>query len=68
MKHFFYAVYILFYTGAVFLGGMFIGQFLERARKAAQRRKAVSRPSTTEEMTPPAGYRDPKVAVMRKRD
>lgn len=32
MKHFFYAVYILFYTGAVFMAGMFIGQLIEKAK------------------------------------
>ena len=31
MKHVFYVVYILFYTGAVFVAGMFVGQMLERA-------------------------------------
>jgi hypothetical protein len=31
MKHIFYVVYILFYTGAVFVAGMFVGQLLERA-------------------------------------
>lgn len=61
MKHFFYAVYVLFYTGAVFLGGMFIGQFLERARKAARRKQMASQSGT-------AGLRDRKVAVMRKRE
>ena len=40
MKHFFYAVYILFYTGAVFMAGMFIGQMIEKARIA--REKALS--------------------------
>lgn len=61
MKHFFYAVYVLFYTGAVFLGGMFVGQFLERARKAARRRQMASQSG-------PIGLRDRKVAVMRKRE
>jgi hypothetical protein len=67
MKHFFYAVYVLFYTGAVFLGGMFVGQFLERARKAANRRKAAEAAG----MAPGAsavGMRDRKVTVMRKRE
>ena len=32
MKHFFYAVYVLFYTGAVFMAGMFVGQMIEKAR------------------------------------
>ena len=32
MKHFFYAVYVLFYTGAVFMAGIFIGQMIYRSR------------------------------------
>ncbi len=32
MRHFFYAVYILVYTGAVFMAGIFLGQILERTR------------------------------------
>ncbi len=32
VKHFFYAVYVLFYTGAVFMAGIFIGQMLYRSR------------------------------------
>jgi len=40
MKHFFYTVYVLFYSGAVFMAGMFIGQMLERGRIA--RKKASS--------------------------
>jgi len=34
MRHFFYAVYVLFYTGAVFMAGMFVGQMLEKTRLA----------------------------------
>ena len=34
MRHFFYAVYVLFYTGAVFMAGMFVGQMIEKARVA----------------------------------
>jgi hypothetical protein len=37
MKHIFYVVYILFYTGAVFVAGMFVGQMLERAWAARER-------------------------------
>jgi hypothetical protein len=37
MKHFFYALYVLFYTGAVFMAGMFIGQMLERGRIARKK-------------------------------
>lgn len=32
MKHFFYAVYVLFYSGAVLMAGVFVGQYLERKR------------------------------------
>lgn len=34
MRHFFYAVYVFFYTGAVFMAGMFVGQMIEKARAA----------------------------------
>jgi len=37
MKHVFYVVYILFYTGAVFVAGMFVGQMLERAWVAREK-------------------------------
>jgi hypothetical protein len=37
MKHVFYVVYILFYTGAVFVAGMFVGQMLERAWAAREK-------------------------------
>jgi hypothetical protein len=67
MKHFFYAVYVLFYTGAVFMAGMFIGQFLERARSARARK---SQPSAEAASGPRPGgpLRDPKVSVIRKRE
>jgi hypothetical protein len=32
MRHFFYAIYVFFYTGAVFMAGMFVGQMMEKAR------------------------------------
>ena len=67
MKHFFYAVYVLFYTGAVFLGGMFIGQFLERTRKARQK-KSRGIPKTSLDLKQGAAFGDRKVAVMRKRE
>jgi hypothetical protein len=31
MKHIFYVIYVLFYTGAVFITGLFVGQMLERS-------------------------------------
>ena len=37
MKHIFYVIYILFYTGAVFVAGMFVGQMLERVWAARER-------------------------------
>jgi hypothetical protein len=67
MKHFFYAVYVLFYTGAVFLGGMFVGQFLERARKAAIRRREAAAGGVSAGASA-VGMRDRKVTVMRKRE
>jgi len=67
MKHFFYAVYVLFYTGAVFLGGMFVGQYLERSRTARRKKKAVGSgvPLGVKSGT---GFGDPKVAVLHKRE
>jgi hypothetical protein len=61
MRHFFYAVYVLFYTGAVFMGGMFVGQLLERARIAREQ-------SAHKEVARTARVIDPKVAVMGKRE
>jgi NADH:ubiquinone oxidoreductase subunit 6 (subunit J) len=34
MKHVFYVIYVLFYTGAVFVTGLFVGQLLERSWEA----------------------------------
>ena len=67
MKHFFYAVYVLFYTGAVFLGGMFIGQFLERAKKL-RKKQSVVRQDPAMGHKSGSSYGDRKVAVMRKRE
>lgn len=39
VKHVFYVIYVLFYTGAVFVTGLFVGQLLERSW-AARRREA----------------------------
>ena len=30
MKHLFYAFYVSFYAGAMFVAGLFVGQFMER--------------------------------------
>ena len=67
MKHFFYTIYVLFYTGAVFLGGMFIVQFLERSRTARRRKKAASSGASMP-LKSGASFGDRKVAVMRKRE
>jgi hypothetical protein len=63
MKHFFYAVYVLFYTGAVFMAGMFVGQFLERARAAREKES-----ESAGDPRPGMPLADRKVAVMRKRE
>ncbi len=44
MKHLFYAFYVSFYAGAMFVAGLFFGQFMERrwaAREAAEAAAAV---------------------------
>lgn len=41
MKHLFYIFYVLTYSGAVFVGGMFAGQLL--ARHWARRQEAAGR-------------------------
>ncbi len=46
MKHLFYVVYILFYTGAVFVAGMFVGQMLERAWAAKERAARSASPAS----------------------
>ena len=67
MKHFFYAVYVLFYTGALFLAGMFVGQFLERTRMT-RRKKSESAPGADIGHNTAIGTRDRKVTMMRKRE
>lgn len=42
MKHLFYAFYVSFYAGAMFVAGLFFGQFMER-RWAAKEREAAAR-------------------------
>ena len=42
VKHFFYAVYVLFYTGAVFMAGIFIGQMLYRSRASRRKQTEVA--------------------------
>ncbi len=46
MKHLFYVLYVFIYTGAVFVCGMFVGQFIERSwarREQEARAKAVAK-------------------------
>jgi hypothetical protein len=66
MKHFFYAVYVLFYTGAVLMAGVFVGQFLERRRLRQER--AVSGGATEAYgAKSDATNGERKVAVMSRR-
>lgn len=48
MKHIFYVIYVLSFSGAVFITGMFVGQFLERLWSAreekAREREKVRNP------------------------
>jgi hypothetical protein len=74
MKHVFYVVYILFYTGAVFVAGMFVGQMLERAWAARERAAKSSSPAAGGVLSetpaqPQAGIpmAEHKVAVSGKR-
>lgn len=67
MKHFFYAVYVLFYSGAVLMAGVFVGQFLERRRLRQER---MARASATEFFggaKSDAANGERKVAVMSRR-
>ena len=47
MRHFFYAVYVLFYTGAVFMAGMFVGQMIEKARVAREKASLSAAPESS---------------------
>jgi NADH:ubiquinone oxidoreductase subunit 6 (subunit J) len=47
VKHVFYVIYVLFYTGAVFVTGLFVGQMLERSW-TARRRHAEGAESSTQ--------------------
>lgn len=40
MKHLFYAFYVSFYAAAMFLAGLFFGQFMERRWAAREREEA----------------------------
>ena len=40
MKHLFYAFYVSFYAGAMFVAGLFVGQFMERRWAAREETEA----------------------------
>ena len=40
MKHLFYAFYVSFYAGAMFVAGLFFGQFMERRWTLREREEA----------------------------
>lgn len=67
MKHFFYAVYVLFYTGAVFMAGVFIGQMLYRSRISRQKRSGVTAWGTDSGSNGQVGIHEPKVAATGRR-
>lgn len=41
MKHLFYAFYVSFYAGAMFVAGLFFGQFMERRWALKEREGAA---------------------------
>lgn len=41
MKHLFYAFYVSFYAGAMFVAGVFAGQFMERRWAVREREQAA---------------------------
>lgn len=41
MKHLFYAFYVSFYAGAMFVAGLFFGQFMERRWALKEREEAT---------------------------
>jgi hypothetical protein len=43
VKHLFYAFYVSFYAGAMFVAGLFAGQFMER-RWAVKEREQATQP------------------------
>jgi hypothetical protein len=70
MKHVFYVVYILFYTGAVFVAGMFVGQMMERVWAARERAAKSSSSLLSEASGQPQSsipIAEHKVAVSGKR-
>lgn len=67
MKHFFYAVYILFYTGAVFMSGIFIGQMLYRSRVSRQKQSEMTAWPTGTGSNGAIKMGEPKIAATGKR-
>ncbi len=72
MKHLFYVAYVLFYTGAVFVAGMFVGQMMERAWAARERAARATAPNKGFPEAPAQGsaaipMSEHKVAVSGKR-
>lgn len=50
MKHLFYAFYVSFYAAAMFVAGLFFGQFMERRWTARERAEsAVEEPHASPE-------------------
>ena len=68
MKHLFYVLYVLIYTGAVFVCGMFVGQFFERSW--ARREQEARAKAALKEHAEPIGVQIPEtnVAMTGKRD
>ena len=67
MKHFFYAVYVLFYTGAVFMAGIFIGQMLYRSRVSREKRSGVTEWTSDAGSNGQSGIGEPKAAMTGRR-
>ncbi|MFZ5861997.1 MAG: hypothetical protein ACOYXR_04005 [Nitrospirota bacterium] len=47
MKHLFYAFYVSFYAGAMFVAGLFVGQFMERRWAVKEREQTDQTESRT---------------------
>jgi len=48
VKHLFYAFYVSFYAGAMFVAGLFFGQFMERRWAARETADAAAGPVVDE--------------------
>lgn len=67
MKHFFYAVYVLFYSGAVLMAGVFVGQFLERRRLRDERKAGNAGADLYSPARAEGSTGDRKIAVVSRR-